>query len=226
MSYILDALKKSDEERMASLAEAPVQLAPARHARHSRLGWFVLLAVLPLLAGAWLLILFQHDQDAVKPMPDQGGQATAPANIPAPVMPVVQPHRDALPAQQATPKATDHAPTRIATAPHPSALQKPAPLPHPKEVQSAPREIPATQEKEEPPRRVDLPVHIQQALPPIHIEGHIYDANPSARMVIINGHVRREGQQLEGGLRLESITETGIILSRQGTRFRMGVFEH
>jgi len=76
-------------------------------------------------------------------------------------------------------------------------------------LQSAPREIPATQEKEDPPRRVDLPVHIQQALPPIRIEGHIYDANPSARMVIINGHVRREGQQLEGGLRLEGITETG-----------------
>ncbi|MDX8407859.1 MAG: general secretion pathway protein GspB [Mariprofundaceae bacterium] len=225
MSYILDALKKSDEERMASLAEAPVQLAPTRHAGRSRLGWFVLPAVLALLAGGWLLILFQHDPDAVKVRPEQGSKAVAPSSIPMPVMPVAQPPREGLPVKTA-PKAVGRMPAPVAPVSQPSALQTSAAMPHPKTVKPAPRVIPAAQEKEEPPRRADLPVHIQQALPPIRIEGHIYDADPSARMVIINGHVRREGQQLEGGLRLESITERGIVLSRQGTRFRMGVFEH
>jgi len=75
------------------------------------------------------------------------------------------------------------------------------------------------------PNRTDLPLEKQHALPEIVIAGHIYDESPSARMVVINGKVRREKQRFGDGLILEEITAKGITLSHHGTIFRMGVFD-
>ncbi|MDQ7000398.1 MAG: general secretion pathway protein GspB [Mariprofundus sp.] len=71
----------------------------------------------------------------------------------------------------------------------------------------------------------ELPVSVQQSLPSINIEGHIYDDRPARRMVIVNGNIRREKQPIGNGLRLEEITPDGVILSYQGNVFHMGVFE-
>jgi len=71
----------------------------------------------------------------------------------------------------------------------------------------------------------ELPVSVQQSLPAINIEGHIYDDRPARRMVIVNGNIRREKQPIGNGLRLEEITPDGVILSYQGNVFHMGVFE-
>ena len=71
----------------------------------------------------------------------------------------------------------------------------------------------------------ELPLAVQQALPAIHIDGHIYDDNPAKRMVIINGKTYREKQQITGGLKLEEITPNGVILNFQGHVFHLGVFE-
>jgi len=71
----------------------------------------------------------------------------------------------------------------------------------------------------------DLPVSVQQSLPSINIEGHIYDDHPAKRMVIINGNIHREKQAIGNGLRLEEITPDGVILSYQGNVFHMGVFD-
>jgi len=71
----------------------------------------------------------------------------------------------------------------------------------------------------------DLPVSVQESLPSINIEGHIYDDHPAKRMVIINGNIHREKQAIGNGLRLEEITPDGVILSYQGNVFHMGVFD-
>ncbi len=71
----------------------------------------------------------------------------------------------------------------------------------------------------------DLPVSVQQSLPSINIEGHIYDDHPARRMVIINGNIHREKQAIGNGLRLEEITPDGVILSYQGNVFHVGVFD-
>ena len=71
----------------------------------------------------------------------------------------------------------------------------------------------------------DLPLAQQQSLPRIHIEGHIYDADPDVRMVIINGHVRREKQSISAELSLQEIIPDGVILNYQGRIFKLGVFD-
>jgi len=264
MSYILDALKKSDEKRMAALQSKPVQLAEPRRSGSPHAGWFLMLAVVALLAASWLFSLFQRDQAAQttlpatltsnslmpaqtamrtmqKPMARPSGATVnhtetilpgiAPASTPA--MPhtseITQTisqsngsniaHRPltAAPVSLATP-ITPMTPVAIATPTTDPVAAAPA-----TDAQATASAI-APAAPDIPPRS-ELPVTIQQALPKIRIEAHIYDAMPSARMVIINGHMLREDQSLEDGLILEAITETGIILDYQGTRFRMGVFD-
>lgn len=71
----------------------------------------------------------------------------------------------------------------------------------------------------------ELPLSVQQSLPPVNIEGHIYDENPAMRMIIVNGKIRHEKQAVANSLKLEEITPDGVILSYQGHVFHMGVFD-
>jgi len=71
-----------------------------------------------------------------------------------------------------------------------------------------------------------LPENIQQALPAINIAGHIYAEASASRMVMINGKITHEGDAIASGLTLDTITPDGIILRFQGTLFHMSVFQH
>jgi len=70
----------------------------------------------------------------------------------------------------------------------------------------------------------DLPSSVQSEITPLSLYGHIYSDSPSARMVNINGQILREGETVRKDLKVEEITETGVIFSYQGTRFRIRVF--
>jgi len=65
----------------------------------------------------------------------------------------------------------------------------------------------------------ELPPTIQQELPKVEISVHIYDSNPSSRIISIHGRAVHEGDNVAAGLRLESIIPEGVILSYKGYRF-------
>jgi general secretion pathway protein B len=67
----------------------------------------------------------------------------------------------------------------------------------------------------------DLPLSIQQGLPDFNISVAIYSNDPASRMVKINGQLMREGQHLIKGLKLEEITPDGVIFSYRNYRFRV-----
>jgi general secretion pathway protein B len=69
----------------------------------------------------------------------------------------------------------------------------------------------------------ELPSSVRQNLPDFSISVHIHAANPESRMVRINDHTLREGQELSGGIRLEEITHDGVILNYQKYRFHVGL---
>ena len=48
---------------------------------------------------------------------------------------------------------------------------------------------------------------------------HVYDRNPAARFVFINGQRAREGEVLQNGLRIDEIRADGTVLSFRGARF-------
>ncbi|MFZ2827982.1 general secretion pathway protein GspB, partial [Hydrogenophaga sp.] len=57
--------------------------------------------------------------------------------------------------------------------------------------------------------------------PPVKVTGATYSDNPAHRMLIVNGKIVMEGQQIEPGLTLEVITPHSAVLNHQGSRFNI-----
>lgn len=66
----------------------------------------------------------------------------------------------------------------------------------------------------------ELPASLRTQLSQLSFSGYVYARNKSDRMIIVNGKVRREGDQIEGGLKLEEINPDGAVFNYNGTRFR------
>ena len=211
MSYILDALKKSDQQRQH--AKAPTlrttHVTPA--AASSRrvavnLWWAVALLGIGLLIGWWrpwkteepVVVQLAHP---VIPPP---ASATLPETLPA-VPPASS--RDETPVEP-TPAGSNTVSKATATAsPIASA---------PQTATEPPPEIPLLQQHE-------LPPEVRQSLPAISIAFHQYASQPGGRRVMINNSVLHAGDAIAPGLKLEQITADGVILSYQGYRFQRGV---
>jgi len=74
------------------------------------------------------------------------------------------------------------------------------------------------------PELSQLPQSTQSEIPKLTILGHIYSDNPGTRLININGDVYREGENIAKNLKIEEITETGVILNYDGTRFQIRAF--
>jgi general secretion pathway protein B len=69
----------------------------------------------------------------------------------------------------------------------------------------------------------DLPESIKQQLPAIVISAHVYSSNPAQRSVVINNNFMEEGEYVLDGLILYEITPDGAVFNYQGTLFNYGV---
>jgi general secretion pathway protein B len=56
-------------------------------------------------------------------------------------------------------------------------------------------------------------------LPQLRLDLHVYAANPQDRFALINMHKLHEGDSLPGGVRVESITTDGVVMSHNGSKF-------
>ena len=72
------------------------------------------------------------------------------------------------------------------------------------------------------PHLVELPLSFQRSVPDLTVNSHIFASVPQARRVMINNQNLRPGDSVQG-LRVEQITEDGVVLSKQGQRFRLGI---
>ncbi|MCK4710626.1 MAG: general secretion pathway protein GspB, partial [Gammaproteobacteria bacterium] len=69
----------------------------------------------------------------------------------------------------------------------------------------------------------ELPESIKSQLPIIDISAHVYSSNPLQRSIVINNNFMEEGEYVLDGLILYEITPDGAIFSFQGTIFSYGV---
>ena len=210
MSYILEALKKSQAERqlgeLPSIHAPQVQLhdgAASGAARRAPV-WLALGGV--TLAVAAALLLWQPWQAAATvPAPAlapavlaQAVPAPAPAVAPAPVAaPVTQ----AVPVPPAATAAPVHHARPVAEPPQERPGQAAPPVAAP--VPTVP--VPAPAAEESVPGMRDLPEPIQRQIPPIAIGGYIYSKNPADRLLLIDKVLRHEGEELAPGLVLEKL---------------------
>ncbi len=247
MSYILDALRKSDQLRRRNSAPTLLPgLAAAEEPKRAPLLAFGALALVLLGAGiaiGWLRPWQEASpvpvaaamkppepsrQAEVLPPPAAVPQAPAPALAQAPsaepaarAAPAPAAESAARPARAASPPAAAEAHS-ARHAPVAKAVGKPAPAPVQK---AAPRGSPAGAVPQVTivSNMSDLPVTIQQELPAMSISVHAYSAKPAERLVGINGRLLHEGDAVAPGLTLEQISADGMILSYKGYIFRRGV---
>jgi len=245
MSYILDALRKSDQLRRRGAAPTllPGQATAAAPRRPALLS-YGLLALVLLGAGIAIGWLRPWQSQPAVPAPvAEVAKPPGPAPSPAPaVQPRMEPKAEReLQAQSSVPAAP--APARapaVASTPAPAPAQGTAGVKS--EKQSAPPKALAAASKKTPAPEpgpsassgaaaplanvmamAELPVAIQQDLPPMSISVHAYSGKPAERLVGINNRLSHEGDYVAPGLRLEQITPDGMILSYKGYTFRRGL---
>jgi len=71
----------------------------------------------------------------------------------------------------------------------------------------------------------ELPAYQQQLIPEMGFAGHVYSSAASSRSVIINGNAMSEGDSLLSGLVVEQITSTGVVVSFNEVVFRVDVLQ-
>ena len=246
MSYILDALRKSDQQRRRGAAPTLLtgQVTAVAPKQPAVLTYGLLAAV---LVGAGMAIGWLRPWQAEQAAPVANVAAAKPSEtdmrqavpVRTGIAPVPEPQvRSATPATQIAP-APASLPAR-ATAPAPATTpvksQSRASAGAEAEASGKPRdEIAAVSRKaaavaQQPPGTAaadsapaqnvislaELPLALRQELPPMTISVHAYSGNPRDRMVGINNRMLREGDNVAPGLKLEQITPEGIILGYKG----------
>ena len=221
MSYILEALKKSQAERqlgeLPSIHAPQVQLNNVPDADGAR-RLPVLLGVGTACLVAALLWLWQPWQAGV-PVTAPVPLAAAPAPVPAPVpVPAPAPAPAPAPVVVAAPAPVS---VRPAPLPMPAPLPvQPAPVAKAPPVPAAPPPAAAAVEEVIPGLR-DLPEPIQRQIPPIALGGYIYSKDPADRLLLIDKVLRHEGEEVAPGLVLDKLQPKAAIFSFRGYRYRV-----
>jgi general secretion pathway protein B len=234
MSYILDALKNSDQQRQRGMTPTLLtsQAAAVAFEQPPYLFYAVLVAML-ISAGIAIGWLRPWQSEPVVPEVKAVPVKPAVAHF-QPSDTVPQPELPEIPQQAKTemPLLKAYALEPMVTEESRPALKKDmsAPPIHRKAVSTA-AEVEATSAPEKNTladvspgqsgeRTVaELPASIQQEIPKISISGLIYSGDPEGRMVGINDQLVREGEYPAPGLKLEKITQDGVIFSYKKYRF-------
>jgi general secretion pathway protein B len=245
MSFILDALKKSENERQRQVGPSLADVQVSQR-RTNKPWWAVAVGALLVVNLGVLLVVLMRDGDAKSSAPraarevaaantaatndaQAGNQVPLPASasrmprgnpsLAASTDPAV--HSLADEAGSAEPSTEPSADPQLAAAgnvPDGPPMVRPiqAPAVAPATI-PAQTETPVAQE-EVLPTQSDLAAGGTQ-LPDLHLDIHVYSAKPAERFVFVNMRKYTEGQALKEGPTLERITTDGAILNHHGLRF-------
>jgi general secretion pathway protein B len=237
MSFILDALKKSESDRQRQTGPAlyEVRVAPPRAGLPL---WAVAIAALlavNLGIVLWMLLRSNaRDAAALQTAPVATAAAAAPAAVAA-APPVATSTPAPAPAPVAAPTTAPAMTAPPAAVPAPTLSQAPAgqaalSAPEPQN----PQDFAPAQESSSPGsshvRRTSaagVPLYQDAAatpgtqIPQLHLDFHMYSPQPQDRFVMINMHKLREGESLPEGVHVNSITPEGAVLSYNGQTFML-----
>ncbi len=245
MSFILDALRKSDAERQRA---ATPGLADVRYARRPsrRNIWLPLLVVVLLVNIGFMGVQWFNRQNPA-PSPaagddsstmgqvvhDQAADDRAPAPSTAasgPPAAAIRPLARENEFAELRPPYTPEPELPVAPPPVRVTAEAPpaagiAPLPDTTMLAATPAVRPDPFPRITP---TDTPPPMEQLIgagkldvPMLNLDLHVYSNQPAKRFVMINSHKYREGDRLAEGPLVESITTDGAILSSQGQRFTL-----
>jgi general secretion pathway protein B len=203
MSFILDALKKSEADRQQKNRPASAHI-PTAAAQSSSSRWLLIVGALLLINVVVLLVVFLK--------PDPASVDTLPATITETrQVEQVDSFRDLVAnardrqTSSAVAKSAPSTPAPLASDRERTAIDTPASVPS----------LSATTYKTFNEVRANGSVQ----LPDLHLDLHVYDSVPGARFVFINMNKYVEKATLEEGPLVAEIVPEGVILEYLGTRF-------
>lgn len=222
MSFILDALKKSESERQRQAGPALLEMRIVRPARRLPIWALVVGVVLIISVGvlAWL---------ALRPAP-----ATAALPLAAPASAGTASNGPAI---GQTPLGTAPgapgvalAPATLAAAPaaSPSTLQPPSQAPaaatdiNPADTEPAVTPPAGSASGANSASNLHSYAELGGSLPELRLDLHVYASNPAERYAFINMHKVREGDVTAEGVQVKEITREGVVLDYRGTEFLLG----
>jgi general secretion pathway protein B len=204
MSFILDALKKSEIERQRQTTPGLIETAVAP--RRSRVAlWLIVLGA--LLAINFAVLLFVLLRGSAPPAVPRVAAAKPPATAPA-----TSEHFSPMDAPVYAPEIP------VAQKPAPT----PAPVPHAAPRPELPPPAAAEEDKAENAELLPLISEVDLGavgVPELHLDVHVYATKPAERFVYINMRKYHEGAALEEGPVIERIRRDGVVLSFHGVRF-------
>jgi general secretion pathway protein B len=236
MSFILDALKKSEHARQRQAGPALFEVKVVQPRRTVPI-WAVVIVLLVLINVLTLGWIALSRRPATPPQPAAAAAAltrsASPGPAPTPQSAVISPPGSA--AAPATPAATQAPPgsAAIGAATSASAAQSTTAAPSP--AAATPQDPadfePALQPAASaPPSGAaqpsgSLPLYAQIAaepgstLPRLHLDLHVYSPRPRQRFVMINMQKLHQGDALADGVSVVQIRPDGVVLSYQGRQF-------
>lgn len=232
MSYILDALRKSEQERQRGRVPdlySHVDTQVPEPARRNIWPW-VTAAVVVVNVGI-IAILWSFFR---APVPSQQATVVPPSLATSPAL-------ETAPAVHPQPAASVPAPvTNVPTsAPRQEAVPTTVVVDQRPPVQSTPTVVAphmaATPAMEEPvyrapapnvaylPHLDELPASERANVPDMTFSSHMYSSVPRFRSVIINGKRLKEGEYFTETLQVREITDKGVIMSNGNVLFAVDV---
>ncbi len=229
MSFILDALKKSEAERQRQASPGliePAMLRPRGSPRTLTIGLLALLGVNSLVLG---IVLLRRPSASAPSRAQPAATATAtalPASAAVPGAPHSRPDAAPMSSGSTLPSAGDaagFAPEVPVTSPeNPIVAEARARLNAAGSPPSAPADGTAPDDHsnlETLPTLAQVHFAGTDTLPPLHLDVHVYSPDPAQRFVFINGHKYVEGSTLAEGPRIVRIRPDGVELAYHGRRF-------
>ena len=225
MSYILEALRRSQAERERGQvpgldAQQAGSNAPAAPHAGMAVPWPVLAAVLvlALVLGAGAVWLWRGAAPAALSVVAVPGAAAPQVTLPVPG-PVLAP----LPAPAPLPVVVS-APALSPPSVQAPAAPAPAPASTPAGVAPVATPVPAAPAGRAAPRALslaELTPEQRRDLPPLVMGGSIWSDSVLGRFVIVNGQVVREGEAAANGVTVERITPKTVLLRWRDMRFEV-----
>ena len=244
MSFILDALKKSEHarQRQAGPALFEVKVVQPRRTVPVWAVIIVLLVLINVLTLGWIVLSRRHGKaQAPTASSTPSATATAPTASPGPApAPQAGSASAAAPvstapsasATQAPPLAAALAPaTPPASAPESQSTAPASPgagamnRPNPADLEPALQPAASAAASGSAPPAGSLPLYAQIAaepgstLPRLHLDLHVYSPLPGKRFVMINMQKLHQGDALADGVSVVTIRPDGVVLSYQGREF-------
>jgi general secretion pathway protein B len=215
MSFILDALKKSesDRQRQSGPALYEVKVAPPRGGLPPWAVAVVILLAINLMIGLWMLLRHPGARAA-----SEAAQVPTTAPGPAPAVTLANTPAAPMPAVQTAPApaAASAAGTEAA---HADALTPEDYAPATEPIPSALGGHVRRGTESGVPLYQDAATAAGTSIPQLRLDLHAYAARPQDRFVMINMHKVHEGDTLPEGVRVDSITPDGAVLSYKGSSF-------